>query len=40
MAAVEDAWAWQNRFRIVALLPAAAVAMAIAAALLRVGGRF
>jgi len=38
--AVEDARAWQNRFRIVALFPAAVIAMAIATALFHGGGGF
>lgn len=40
VAAVEDALAWQNSFGIVALFPAAAIAMAIATALFHGGGWF
>jgi len=40
MAAVEDARAWQNRFRLVVLFPAAAVAAVIAIAMTQGGGRF
>lgn len=38
--ALEAARAWENRFRLVFFLPAAAVAMAIALTLFQGGGRF
>lgn len=39
LEAVEAARAWENRFRLVAIIPVAAIAAAIAMALLQ-GGRF
>jgi len=40
MAAVEDARAWQNRFRLVLFFPAAGIGMAIVIAMIHGGGRF
>jgi len=40
LAAVEDARAWQNRFRLVLFFPAAGIGMAIVIAMIHGGGRF